>query len=282
MLNFEYNAFGQLLSKTGNTDCVFKYTGKMTDEVTGLQWNINRWYDAKVGRWISEDPIRFLGGDFNLYRYVKNLLLIYLDPFGHLAKKLEYHAYIKNWNWPFPTTDTVHISFDITLECTCGPQVLIRDTNGPTVIKNNLDTSSVVGPNIIDFARPGQNSNYSKKITWGGGAEEGDMPGWSVGFNAGGTVGAVIAATPPYAGIDAVFVPIGILVGTLTGGLFELVFDDEIIWIFSWEITAYCEKNQYNVWVLNVTSFYNAEYEDNDWDDYYPDYSESWEYVMPN
>ncbi|MDR0705231.1 MAG: hypothetical protein LBF88_09600, partial [Planctomycetaceae bacterium] len=27
--HFEYNAFGQLLSKTGNADCVFKYTGKM-------------------------------------------------------------------------------------------------------------------------------------------------------------------------------------------------------------------------------------------------------------
>ncbi len=32
----------------------------------------NRWYDASVGRWISEDPIGFAGGDANLYRYVGN------------------------------------------------------------------------------------------------------------------------------------------------------------------------------------------------------------------
>ncbi|MDR2441120.1 MAG: hypothetical protein LBE12_17300, partial [Planctomycetaceae bacterium] len=34
--HFEYNAFGQLLTKTGNADTVFKYTGKMTDDVTNL------------------------------------------------------------------------------------------------------------------------------------------------------------------------------------------------------------------------------------------------------
>jgi RHS repeat-associated protein len=80
--HFEYNAFGQLLSKIGNTDCVFKYTGKMTDEVTSLQWNINRWYDANNGKWISEDPIRFWAGDMNLGRYAKNMVVLYKDFMG--------------------------------------------------------------------------------------------------------------------------------------------------------------------------------------------------------
>ncbi|MDR2438883.1 MAG: hypothetical protein LBE12_05895, partial [Planctomycetaceae bacterium] len=74
--HFEYNAFGQLPTKTGNTDCRFKYTGKMTDDITNLQWNINRWYDAKVGRWISEDPKEFKSDDANIIRYVKNSSLI--------------------------------------------------------------------------------------------------------------------------------------------------------------------------------------------------------------
>jgi RHS repeat-associated protein len=80
--HFEYNAFGQLLSKTGNTDCIFKYTGKMTDNVTDLQWNINRWYDAKAGRWISEDPIKFSNKEFNLFRYSNSNPIVYLDYFG--------------------------------------------------------------------------------------------------------------------------------------------------------------------------------------------------------
>jgi RHS repeat-associated protein len=72
--HLEYNAYGNLLSKHKNT-VNFTYTGKMTDSVTGLQWNINRWYDAKVGRWISTDPIGFRGYDVNLFRYIKHRLL---------------------------------------------------------------------------------------------------------------------------------------------------------------------------------------------------------------
>ncbi len=77
--HLEYNAFGELLSPESSADAshapqdyAFLYTGKMFDSATGLQWNINRWYDAKVGRWISEDPIGFEGKDTNLARYVGN------------------------------------------------------------------------------------------------------------------------------------------------------------------------------------------------------------------
>jgi RHS repeat-associated protein len=54
----------------------------MTDDVTNLQWNINRWYDARVGRWIYEDPIGFHAGDCNLQRYVYNSLPNALDFLG--------------------------------------------------------------------------------------------------------------------------------------------------------------------------------------------------------
>jgi RHS repeat-associated protein len=69
--HIEYNAFGRLLNATGNKP-LFCYTGKFFDDVTGLQWNINRWYDSTVGRWCSEDPIGFEGKDENLFRYVND------------------------------------------------------------------------------------------------------------------------------------------------------------------------------------------------------------------
>ena len=50
---------------------LMKYTGKPFDVVTGLQYNLHRWYDAATGRWISEDPIGFGGGSAN-YGYVGN------------------------------------------------------------------------------------------------------------------------------------------------------------------------------------------------------------------
>ena len=53
-----YDAYGNLTSQTNSAvDCVFGYTGKMLDDATGLQNNVNRWYDAKIGRLTSNDPI---------------------------------------------------------------------------------------------------------------------------------------------------------------------------------------------------------------------------------
>lgn len=39
-------------------------------------------FDPSLGRWITEDPIGFEGGDNNLYRFVENNPLNYTDPSG--------------------------------------------------------------------------------------------------------------------------------------------------------------------------------------------------------
>jgi RHS repeat-associated protein len=66
----------------GYLDEAFAYTGRFFDQTTGLQNNLNRWYDASTGRWLSEDPIGFAAGDANLYRYVGNSPTNYVDPLG--------------------------------------------------------------------------------------------------------------------------------------------------------------------------------------------------------
>ncbi len=94
--HLEYNAFGECLSvntsfprrresSQNDNELAFLYTGKLFDAKTGLQWNINRWYDPKVGRWASEDPIGFLAGDTNLFRYVFANSISFLDAFGFSA-----------------------------------------------------------------------------------------------------------------------------------------------------------------------------------------------------
>ena len=47
-----------------------------------MQNNLNRWYDAAIGQWLSEDPIGFRAGDANLSRYLKNKPLTLRDPSG--------------------------------------------------------------------------------------------------------------------------------------------------------------------------------------------------------
>ena len=83
-----YDAYGNVLScKDANgTDIespiLFGFTGKYFDADTQLQNNVNRWYDATVGRWLSTDPIGFNGNDTNLYRYVGNSISFFSDHLG--------------------------------------------------------------------------------------------------------------------------------------------------------------------------------------------------------
>jgi RHS repeat-associated protein len=78
-----FDSYGNLTSQTNSAvDCLFGYTGRAYDNATGLQNNLNRWYDSKTGGWISTDPIGFGGGDANLYRYVGNSPTNASDPTG--------------------------------------------------------------------------------------------------------------------------------------------------------------------------------------------------------
>jgi RHS repeat-associated protein len=78
-----FDSFGNLVSQTNSAvDCLFGYTGRAFDSNTGLQNNLNRWYDVSIGGWISKDPIGFGGGDTNLYRYVGNNPTNGSDPSG--------------------------------------------------------------------------------------------------------------------------------------------------------------------------------------------------------
>jgi RHS repeat-associated protein len=76
----DYDAFGNIVSGTNPINIA--YTGKYHDEITNLQWNINRWYDSNLGQWLSQDPIGFGVGDPNLYRYVGNDPIDMTDPDG--------------------------------------------------------------------------------------------------------------------------------------------------------------------------------------------------------
>ncbi len=79
--HFRYSAFGTVLDGDFHATR-YLYTGREYDAATELQYNRNRWYDSYTGRWLSEDPIGFAGGDSNLYRYVGNSPTNYRDPSG--------------------------------------------------------------------------------------------------------------------------------------------------------------------------------------------------------
>jgi RHS repeat-associated protein len=57
------------------------YTGRRCDATTLMQLYRNRYYNALLGRFISRDPVGYVGGS-NAYRYVHNNPIGLVDPWG--------------------------------------------------------------------------------------------------------------------------------------------------------------------------------------------------------
>jgi RHS repeat-associated protein len=80
-VHYKYDSFGRVTS--GDTSKTrYLFTSRELDPATGLQYNRARWYDGRVGRWISEDPLGFVAGDGNLGRFVRNQVFDARDPSG--------------------------------------------------------------------------------------------------------------------------------------------------------------------------------------------------------
>jgi RHS repeat-associated protein len=80
---YAYDEFGNLLNSVEAVSNSFLYVGQygVMDEDNGLLYMRARYYDPVVGRFISKDPIGYWGG-INLYAYVANNPINFVDPFG--------------------------------------------------------------------------------------------------------------------------------------------------------------------------------------------------------
>ncbi len=83
IVQLEYDSFGNVLSESNPlAGDRFKFTGREWDAELSLYYYRARFYDPALGRFLSQDPIGFAAGDSNLYRYVGNSPLLFVDPFG--------------------------------------------------------------------------------------------------------------------------------------------------------------------------------------------------------
>ncbi len=82
--SYAYDPFGQIIAQQETIPQPFKYVGQygVMAEPNGLYYMRARYYDPSVGRFISEDPLGFGGGDVNLYAYVRGNPVTFVDPFG--------------------------------------------------------------------------------------------------------------------------------------------------------------------------------------------------------
>ena len=77
-----YDAFGNVILDTNPGFQPFGFAGGIYDADTKLTRFGARDYDAEIGRWTAKDPIGFGGGDTNLYGYVLNDPVNWVDFAG--------------------------------------------------------------------------------------------------------------------------------------------------------------------------------------------------------
>lgn len=81
-----YGALGQLtLPEAAKVAQPLRMEGQYHDAETGLDYNLNRYYDSHSGRFTTPDPFGFRGG-LNLYSYGPNTVN-WSDPFGLMPKQ---------------------------------------------------------------------------------------------------------------------------------------------------------------------------------------------------
>jgi RHS repeat-associated protein len=82
---YAYRAFGLSLLPPGPTANDFQFVGRkgyFKDPEISFYFLNNRYLDFATGRFVSEDPSGYKGGDANLYRYVGNNPVNQVDPSG--------------------------------------------------------------------------------------------------------------------------------------------------------------------------------------------------------
>lgn len=104
---YKYDSFGNIVYMKDSTFVQpFTFTGREYDPETGLLYLKERTLDTKTGTFISKDPIGFKGG-INLYAYVSNNPINFVDPFGlHEVHFLPLYKTLK------PTYDRMVATYD--------------------------------------------------------------------------------------------------------------------------------------------------------------------------
>lgn len=79
---YTYQPFGGVTASGEVSSNSLQFTGRENDVATNLFYNRARYYSPIFQRFISQDPVGFVGGDANLYAYVGNAPTIFTDRLG--------------------------------------------------------------------------------------------------------------------------------------------------------------------------------------------------------
>lgn len=91
--SYSYDIWGNITNQEEEIPNSFKYAGEIYDEESGLYYLRARYYDPSTGRFLNEDTYEGQINNplsLNLYTYVENNPLIYIDPTGNAHENSGY------------------------------------------------------------------------------------------------------------------------------------------------------------------------------------------------
>ncbi|NGX34907.1 MAG: putative deoxyribonuclease RhsA [Candidatus Anoxychlamydiales bacterium] len=157
--HYRYSAFGErkVFSKykyeidKSSINNPWQFSSKRIDEETSLIYYGRRYYDPKIGRWITPDPEGFLDG-LNLYSFVLNNPLVNIDLYGlmMLPPLMLFPSQSPNtfsdtqFSYPKKTFDTSEFTKKAV-------NVLFKDTQVPKMLYND-DPTRRIDLGLKDFS----------------------------------------------------------------------------------------------------------------------------------
>ncbi|MBF0154083.1 MAG: RHS repeat-associated core domain-containing protein, partial [Magnetococcales bacterium] len=138
----DYDEYGRVTQDTNPGFQPFGFAGGLYDHDTGLVRFGARDYDPFTGRWTAKDPIRFNGGDTNLYGYVLGDPVNRVDPIGLETTLLTVRI------WGVPVHSALHINQ--------GGEQILYDPAGSYLPKSKIprgsgDIFSDADASIVDY-----------------------------------------------------------------------------------------------------------------------------------
>ncbi len=86
--SYQYDAYGEITDKTGNTDNIYLYTGEQFDRSLNQYYLRARYYNQGVGRFTQMDSWQGKASNpttLNKYLYANGAPILYTDPSGHFG-----------------------------------------------------------------------------------------------------------------------------------------------------------------------------------------------------
>jgi len=144
-----YEPYGQTTSAI--TTFPIQYTGRLPVS-DGLYYYRARFYDPEAGRSLSEDPIGLEGG-FNVYAYVENNPLKFIDPTGKAAQAAAGLCFVPYVGWVSCAAAVAGGALVTGIAYFCGADILEMAKGGKQNIDNEWSRNARQQPDPCDWLK---------------------------------------------------------------------------------------------------------------------------------